>query len=55
MRCDGVLPMCRSMRDLVDGPCYEAWARVAADLLPVEDLPGVGSSGGDWQAAIRSA
>ena len=47
--------MCRSMRDLVDGPCYKAWAQAAADLLPVGDLPGTGASGGDWQAAIRSA
>lgn len=42
------------MRALVDGPCHEAWARLAVDLLPVDDQPEAGAMGASWQAAIRS-
>ena len=45
--------ICRAAKELVDGPCHEAWAQAASGLLPAGAAPLGWQTGEEWQAAIR--
>ena len=45
--------VCRAMKELVDGPCHEAWSQVASGLLPAGAACRNQRTGEEWQALIR--